>query len=89
MEDNEDNKGLNDRTKEIEKNLDQDLEDYQKYKVNDITISSISYDDIEEKMNKLINFKNQDNLKFEDIKKTTEENANQLKKENQKNEKIM
>ena len=85
MEDDEDNKKTPNNSNISNKNLNLiETEDYQKYKVNDITISSISYDNIEEKMNQLIEIKKTDNLKFEEIKNKAKQNEIKTQEEKEK-----
>jgi len=59
-----------------------DIDDYQKYRINDDSISSISYEeDIEEKMNRLIKFKQKE--KNNNASKTTlEENSKEIEEPN-------
>ena len=85
MEDDEDNKKKPNNSNISNQNLNLiETEDYQKYKVNDITISSISYDNIEEKMNQLIEIKKTDNLKFEEIKNEAKQNEIETQEEKEK-----
>ena len=92
MDNGEENKKINIPTEEKKENLNQNPnivadEDYQEYKVEDLTISSIFNEDINEKINKLITYKKEDNLKFEKIKQETEENRIKIQEEkNQKEE---
>ena len=85
MKDNEGNNEINNPKNEKDSNLIKDSnnlenENYEKYKINDITISSISYQDIDEKMNRLINFKKEEDLIFEEIKNEKKENKNEENK---------
>ena len=79
MDDDEENKKkINIPTNENNTNSNKNAnnyesEDYQKYKINDITISSISYEDIDDKINRLINFKKEDNFKFDTMNKENED----------------
>ena len=88
-DDKENKKKINIPTNEKNANLNRnpnnlESEDYQKYKINDITISSISYEDLDDKINRLINFKKEDNFKFETMNK--EKDQKSIKEENGKKE---
>ncbi len=86
MKDDGDNKKIPDNPNYL--NIDKNIlekEDYQKYKVNDVTISIISYDNIEDKMNNLIEMKKNDFLKYEEMKNQTKLSAEEF--EDEKDEK--
>ena len=70
MKDKKENKNQQD-INTISSNLD--IDEYQKYIINDDSISSISYEGIEEKVDRLIKFKQNENSKKHNASKTTEE----------------
>ena len=102
MKDEDKNNKINNPTEQ--NNLDQNAnlnllnqDELEKYKINDITISSISYEDIDEKMNRLINLKKGENAEFEikndkrveeerEKEKKVEEELKTEKKEEEKKE---
>ena len=79
MKDDEENKKINSPKEQKDSNLIKDSnflenEGYDKYKINDKTISSISYQDLDEKLNRLINEKKEDDIKFEEKENENEDN---------------
>ena len=89
MKDEEENKKKNnqDNTNPSEANTYLNIEEkdeYQKYKIDDETISSISFEDIEEKMNRLIKFKNENNPKFQEMKENNSKIEHEMKKKSEK-----
>ena len=94
MKDDEENKKINNPTEKNNLNQNQNAnlnllnqDDLAKNKMNDITISSISYEDIDEKMNRLINLKKGDNFEFENPQKEKEESKDDTKVEETKGNK--
>ena len=91
MKNDEENKKISIPKEQKDLNLIQDSnkidsEDYEKFKINDLSISSILYDDINEKINKMINPKKGDNSPFESLKLESEDKEKE-KEENEKKEK--
>ena len=59
-----------------------DIDEYQKYRISDDSISSISYEDLEEKMNRLIKIKQKENSIKHNVSKTTlEENSKEIEEQ--------
>ena len=58
------------------------IDEYQKYRISDDSISSISYEDLEEKMNRLIKIKQKENSIKHNVSKTTlEENSKEIEEQ--------